>query len=207
MRDTLFRKDPLDKISSPDKTDQLIVQPRLSSWVILIGLLVILVALFFGLLNITILTTVDGNGIFISNISPAGSSTPAEPEVLLFIPFAEGQQVRSGMTVHVSPLSFGKEEYAYLEGTITDVTPWPVTREGVVLLLNNNSALADFYLSQIKSPPLIARVTLTTIPGHPDTLEKSGQAPARFTVHAAAPCQGQILIRQQKVYEKFFPRP
>ena len=182
------------------------MQPRLSSWVILIGLLVILVALFFGLLNITLITTVDGNGIFISNATQAGSSAPAEPEVLLFIPFTEAQQVRPGMTVHVSPLSLGKDEYAYLEGIVTDVTPWPPSREEVVYLLNNNSGLADYYLSRITGPPLIARVRLDSVPGQPDTLVKSGQVPASFTVHAAAPCQGQILVSQQKVYEKFFSR-
>jgi len=205
MRDNLFRKDPKKKILSPHKTDQMIVQPRLSTWLVLAGLLVIIVALFFGLLNITLITTVDGNGIVISNTSRATVSPLSEPEVFLFIPFTRGQQVHPGMTVQVSPLSLGRDEYMYFEGTVTGITPWPVTRDEVSAQLNNNSELADYYLSRMNEPPRIARVRLNTVPGHPELLVKSGQFPDTFVLHPATPCQGRIIVSQKKIYEKFFP--
>ena len=205
MQDDLSGKEPKKKISAPDNTDQLIVQPRFPSWIVLVGLLVILVSLFFGFLNITLNITAEGQGIFVGNQSPGTPHSLAGGEVLLFIPFIEGQNVQPGMNAHISPLSIGQDEYAYVEGTVTHITQWPLTREEMTKTLNNNSELANYYISHTNGPPLLVRVTLDPTPGRTDSYLQSPQVPRPFIIRYGTPCEGTILISRQKVYEQLFP--
>jgi len=205
MQDDLSCKEPKKKISAPDNTDQLIVQPRFPSWIVLVGLLVILVSLFFGFLNITLNITAEGQGIFVGNQSPGTPHSLAGGEVLLFIPFIEGQNVQPGMNAHISPLSIGQDEYAYVEGTVAHITQWPLTREEMTKTLNNNSELANYYISHTNGPPLLVRVTLDVAPGSTDSYLQSPQVPRPFIIRYGTPCEGTILISRQKVYEQLFP--
>jgi hypothetical protein len=205
MQDDLSGKEPKKKISAPDNNDQLIVQPRFPSWIVLVGLLVILVSLFFGFLNITLNITAEGEGIFVGNQSPGTPHSLAGGEVLLFIPFIEGQNVQPGMSAHISPLSIGQDEYAYVEGTVAHITQWPLTREEMTKTLNNNSELANYYISHTNGPPLLVRVTLDPAPGSTDLYLQSPQAPRPFIIRYGTPCEGTILISRQKVYEQLFP--
>ena len=205
MQDDLSGKEPQKKISAPDNNDQLIVQPRFPSWIVLVGLLVILVSLFFGFLNITLNITAEGEGIFVGNQSPGTPHSLAGGEVLLFIPFIEGQNVQPGMKAHISPLSIGQDEYAYVEGTVAHITQWPLTREEMTKTLNNNSELANYYISHTNGPPLQVRVTLDPAPGSTDLYLQSPQAPRPFIIRYGTPCEGTILISRQKIYEQLFP--
>lgn len=205
MQDDLSGKEPKKKISAPDNNDQLIVQPRFPSWIVLVGLLVILVSLFFGFLNITLNITAEGEGIFVGNQSPGTPHSLAGGEVLLFIPFIEGQNVQPGMKAHISPLSIGQDEYAYVEGTVAHITQWPLTREEMTKTLNNNSELANYYISHTNGPPLLVRVTLDPAPGNTDLYLQSPQAPRPFIIRYGTPCEGTILISRQKIYEQLFP--
>lgn len=205
MQDDLSSKEPQKKVSDPDNNDQLIVQPRFPTWIVLVGLLVILVSLFFGFLNITLNITAEGQGIFVGNQSPGTPHSLAGGEVLLFIPFIEGQNVQPGMKAHISPLSIGQDEYAYVEGTVAHITQWPLTREEMTKTLNNNSELANYYISHTNGPPLLVRVTLDPAPGSTDSYLQSPQAPRPFIIRNGTPCEGTILISRQKVYEQLFP--
>jgi hypothetical protein len=109
------------------------------------------------------------------------------------------------MNAHISPLSIGQDEYAYVEGTVAHITQWPLTREEMTKTLNNNSELADYYISHTKGPPLLVRVTLDPAPGNPDSYLQSPQAPRPFIIRYGTPCEGTILISRQKVYEQLFP--
>ncbi len=205
MQDDLSCKEPQKNVSAPDNNDQLIVQPRFPSWIVLVGLLVILVSLFFGFLNITLNITAEGQGIFVGNQSPVTPHSLEGGEVLLFIPFIEGQNVQTGMNAHISPLSIGQDEYAYVEGTVAHITQWPLTREEMTKTLNNNSELANYYISHTNGPPLLVRVTLDPTPGRTDSYLQSPQVPRPFIIRYGTPCEGTILISRQKVYEQLFP--
>ncbi|WP_223622223.1 HlyD family efflux transporter periplasmic adaptor subunit [Microbacterium sp. EST19A] len=56
----------------------------------------------------------------------------------LFIPVAESQPIRPGMTVQIAVTTVAPEDYGLLLGTVTRVGTHPATRAGVGALLNND---------------------------------------------------------------------
>lgn len=205
MQDAPSPKERQIRTAAPDPTDQLIVQPRFPSWIVLVGLLVILVSLFFGFLNITLNITAEGYGIFLGNQSMGTSQSVTGGQVLLFIPFIEGQNIQTGMKAHISPLSAGQDEYSYVEGTVAHITQWPLTRDEMTKTLNNNSDLADYYIGHTKGPPLLVHIMLDPAPGSTDVYLQSPQVTGPFVIREGAPCEGSIVISRQKVYEQLFP--
>ena len=55
----------------------------------------------------------------------------------------EGKQLKKGMQVHVLPSTVSAEEYGFIQGEVTAVTKFPVTRDEMFLLLENQSLVPN----------------------------------------------------------------
>ncbi|MET0673337.1 MAG: HlyD family efflux transporter periplasmic adaptor subunit, partial [Microbacterium pygmaeum] len=74
-----------------------------------------------------------GAGATIVSIQPDDEDL----RVYAFIPVAASQPVKPGMPVQISVTTVPSEEYGLLRGTVSRVGTHPVTRAGVLALLNN----------------------------------------------------------------------
>jgi HlyD family secretion protein len=54
----------------------------------------------------------------------------------VFVP-TEGKRIQPGMDVQVSPVTVRREEYGYMLGTVSFVSPQPATRQGMLRTLGN----------------------------------------------------------------------
>ncbi len=109
------------------------------------------------------------------------------------------------MKVHISPLTMEMEEFSYIEGTVTNITLWPASKSEVASVLDNNSDLADFIMSNVKGPPYLVYVSLNREPpDDPDSYILSAQVKDNIIAMPSTPCHGRIIIKQQTVQEKFF---
>ncbi len=68
-------------------------------------------------------------------------------EVIAYLPLADRQRVRAGMTVQVLPSTVEREKYGYLEGTLQSVAQFAATREEMMIALGD-SGYVDDLLSQ-----------------------------------------------------------
>lgn len=122
----LFRKQALERLSSPEQLDQLmqVVAPR--SWLLLAGLgLLIATLLLWGLFG-TITTTAQGRGVL------------SEPGVaLLYLPSGEATLLKPGMPVRLSFANASPQEYGYLVGTVGAVGAVPIDLETLTEKVNN----------------------------------------------------------------------
>jgi HlyD family secretion protein/Biotin-lipoyl like len=57
----------------------------------------------------------------------------------IFVPGEQGKQLKKGMRVQVLPSTVKAEEYGYIEGKVTSVSQFPVTKDEMFLLLENQS--------------------------------------------------------------------
>lgn len=205
MRKDLFRKEALDTFSSPDKTDQLIIIPRFPYWIVLIGLLIFVVAFYLAFTQMTLYTIVEGDGIFISSSSDHPNVSQSDLEIVLFINFIEGHKVAPGMRAQISPLTMEKDEFAYIRGTVTETTLWPATRDEVAAVLNNNSELAEYVLSNVRGGvSYIVYVSPDRQPDDPESFVLSAQVRDPFVTLPGTPCHGRIIIKERTIEEKFF---
>ena len=69
-------------------------------------------------------------------------------EVVGYVSAGPGKRVVPGMRVHVGLGSVPRAQYGMLEGTVTAVSPVPVSPERVVLVVGGNATLAEYFLSQ-----------------------------------------------------------
>ena len=86
---------------------------------------------------------------------------PAELEVLLYVPPADGKKVETGMHALVSPTTVRREEFGSIRGTVDSISSFPVSVEGMVAVLQNESLARTFSNA---GPPYAGRITLASDP-------------------------------------------
>ncbi len=64
-----------------------------------------------------------------------------------FMPADQAELVQPGMKAWVSPSSAPRSQYGFIVGTVERVAPAPATREQLLARLGDNTALADYLLS------------------------------------------------------------
>lgn len=179
----LFRKQALERLSSPEQLDQLmqVVSPR--SWLLLAGLGLLLIAVllwgWFG--NIS--TTVQGRGVL------------AETGVaLLYLPADEAALLRPGMPARLSFANASPQEYGYLVGTVDSVGAIPMDLAALTEKVHNaNLAQA---LSAAGDPVEVAiRLTASETPsGYAWT---SARGPD-FELMAGTPAVAEIIVDEKR---------
>ena len=80
-----------------------------------------------------------------------------ELEVLLYVPPDKGKQVEAGMQALVSPATVRREEFGAIKGTVGFLSPFPVSLEGMVAVLQNVNLARSFSKG---GPPYAGRVAL-----------------------------------------------
>jgi hypothetical protein len=136
QQDSLFRKEALERISSPEQLDQLMQIVSLKDWLPLasIGFLVSLVLIWSIAGRIPIF--VESKGLLIKDISD-----PQQLISISYFPIAEGRQIQQGDRILVVPETASIQEFGGLEATVTEVSPAPVTEASALKRVNNNPEL------------------------------------------------------------------
>jgi HlyD family secretion protein len=68
---------------------------------------------------------------------PANSSPGAGLISISYYPVKDGKQIQPGMRIQVTPDTVERERFGGIEGTVTSVSPTPVTKEGAVGTIGN----------------------------------------------------------------------
>ena len=71
-------------------------------------------------------------------------------EALIYFSGADGKKILPGMKIGIVPTTVKQEEYGYIQGLITDVSPFPVSDSYLLSSLQNTSLATTFH--QIPNP-------------------------------------------------------
>jgi HlyD family secretion protein len=82
-------------------------------------------------------------------------------EAVLYLPPKEGKKVAAGMDVRIEPATVKKEEFGTLVGHVLAVSEFPISREGMMSVLQNSQLVTRF---SALGPPYAARVALVANP-------------------------------------------
>lgn len=110
---------------------------------------------------------------------------------LIYIPPADGKRVRAGMKVLVSPSTLRREEYGSIRGTMESVSSFPVTRDGMIAVLQNQELAKQFFHS---GPPYAGQVAF-----EPDPSTVSGFAWTSPRAASEAVSSGTLVGVEVKV--------
>ncbi|HET6229540.1 MAG TPA: NHLP bacteriocin system secretion protein [Longimicrobiaceae bacterium] len=103
-------------------------------------------------------------------------------EAVIYVPSTQGKKIRPGMRIQISPSTVRQEEYGYVLGTVTYVSDFPATAQGMSRILKNDAlvtALAgggapyEVHADLIPDPDTHSRYRWSS-PGGPPTEIQSG---------------------------------
>lgn len=114
MDNSLFRKNSLERISSPDQLNEYIRATHPLFWVALTGLLVLLLAA--GIWSVT--------GSLPETVSLSGVSTA--DKVMIEVPLSVAKRLEAGQKAQVSPDYAPRETYGFVHGTVEFIRAEPV---------------------------------------------------------------------------------
>jgi hypothetical protein len=134
---SLFRKESLERLSSPEQLDQLMQVVRFSDWIPLatLSVLVLLVGIWSVVARIPI--TVSGRGIL---IQPQKKGQPIASDRLINVAYfkiGDGKRIQPGMKVTIAPDTVKRERFGDILGSVTSVSPFPVTEQSAGALIGN----------------------------------------------------------------------
>ncbi len=60
---------------------------------------------------------------------------------IIYFPVGEGKKIQSGMTIQITPQTVKRERFGGIVGTITTVSPFPITREAAASVVGNSEVV------------------------------------------------------------------
>jgi HlyD family secretion protein len=126
---------------------------------------------------------------------------PATIEAVIYVPAAEGKQIQKKMAVQIVPSTVKREEYGFMNGTVTYVADYPTTIQSMTMLLQNDSLVREL---AGKSTPIEVRAALIADANH-SGYKWSSAAGAPVKVHAGTLCASEIVVREQRPLSLVLP--
>lgn len=117
-------------------------------------------------------------------------------EAILYIPSVHGKKIRPGMEVQIAPSTVKKEEFGYLLGTVTYVSDFPVTPQGMQRVLKNEQLVAalsgddapyEIHVDLLPDPDNVSTYRWTSSEGPPIRIQSGTLASAGVVVERRRP--------------------
>lgn len=141
----------------------------------------------------TVMTTLVARGSFVSPGTPVAAIAPERERVTatLFVPIAQGELVRPGMPVEISPDTFPRNAYGWLLGSVIRVNTFPAPFEHLAAIVPNRALIA-----QLTGNQAVVEVS-ASLQSNPNA--RSGLAWSTGTgpdakVAAGTPCTASIVV-------------
>lgn len=128
-------------------------------------------------------------GAPVASIATLGSALQA----VLYIPTKDGKRVLPGMMVRIAPLAVKKEEYGTIVGTVTQVTEFPVSRPGMLSVLQNDRLVSEY---SDEGAPYEARVDLQPDPGTVSGLKWTSGTGADIAITSGTTVEAEITVAE-----------
>jgi HlyD family secretion protein len=117
-------------------------------------------------------------------------------EAILYIPSVHGKKIRPGMEVQIAPSTVKKEEFGYLLGTVTYVSDFPVTPQGMRRVLKNEQLVTalsgedapyEIHADLLPDPDNVSTYRWTSREGPPIRIQSGTLASAGVVVERRRP--------------------
>lgn len=164
QKKSLFRKESLERLSSPERLEQLMQVVRPKDWLYLAtsGALLVLAVIWsiFGRIPVT----VNGRGVLIlpqktAQFQSLGLGNSQSLVSLAYFTIGDGKRIQPGMKIMITPDTVKRETSGGILGEVTSVSSFPITKQSAAGLIGN-AELADTLISQSGQMQVIAQLNL-----------------------------------------------
>ena len=146
-----------------------------------------------------ILELTASNGSVLSKGTRIGSIqlNDSKPLVgIVYFPVSEGKKVKPGMKIQVTPDTVRRERFGGIMGTVTQVSAFPMTKEGAATLVGNTELVEDL-ISKV-GPVIEVQAQLQLDPSTSSGYQwSSSQGPANLNVTSGTTATARVTIEEQ----------
>lgn len=128
-------------------------------------------------------------GAPVASIATEGSAL----EAVLFIPTKDGKRVLPGMEVRVAPSSVKKEEHGTIVGKITQVSEFPVSKPGMLSVLQNDRLVSEY---SEDGAPYEARVDLQPDAGTVSGFKWTSGVGAEIAITSGTTVEAEVTVSE-----------
>jgi HlyD family secretion protein len=122
---------------------------------------------------------------------------------VVYIPAGSGgKKVEPGMKIQVSPATVKRDEFGYIFGQVSWVSPYPATRESMLSILGNEALVKQFSKTM---PPIVVHATLLTDPKTPSGLKWSSRQGPPFRITTGTIVSAEVVVREQRPISLVIP--
>jgi multidrug efflux pump subunit AcrA (membrane-fusion protein) len=123
----------------------------------------------------------------------------SQPEVVVYVPLSDRQQIRAGMAVQVLPSTVEREKYGYIRGQVETIAEFAATRQEMLAVLGDTDAVTAMSAS---GPVFEVRIALRT-DGEGNFVWSASDGPPAAIV-SGTPCQVIIQVGDERPINKMF---
>ncbi|CCE01411.1 NHLP bacteriocin system secretion protein [Bradyrhizobium sp. STM 3809] len=123
-------------------------------------------------------------------------------EALIYLPANQGKTVKPGMQVHLAPNTIKREEYGTMLGTVSAVSDFPVTPQGMAAVLHNDSLVSQFTHD---GPPYGVTVELQREPANSSGYRWTVGKGPDTTLTSGTLASAEITTRNQRPLDLVLP--
>jgi multidrug efflux pump subunit AcrA (membrane-fusion protein) len=122
-----------------------------------------------------------------------------QPEVVVYVPLGDRQQIRAGMDVQVLPSTVEREKYGYIRGQVESVAEFAATRQEMLVVLGDPDSVTNV---SANGPVFEVRIALRTT-GEGQFVWSASDGPPSAIV-SGTPCQVIIQTGDERPIDKMF---
>jgi biotin carboxyl carrier protein len=115
-------------------------------------------------------------------------------QAFLYFPPADGKKIVEGMKSHLSPTTVKEEEYGFIRGEVKQVSLFPMSKAGVMRILQNESLTEE--IMKLESP-IEVRVNLFTDSSTLSGYQWSFKGGPPIKIYSGTLCNGSVVISSQ----------
>jgi HlyD family secretion protein len=141
-------------------------------------------------------------GTRIANINT--ENQPGKLVGITYFPVENGKKIQSGMKVQITPQTVKRERFGGIVGTVTDVSPFPITTEAAANVVGNPQIIAG--LVSEKQPVVIqVSANLETDPKTFSNYKWSSSQGPKMTISAGTTTSVRVKVEERAPITFVFP--
>jgi HlyD family secretion protein len=123
---------------------------------------------------------------------------------ITYFPVENGKKIQSGMKVQITPQTVKRERFGGIVGTVTDVSPFPITTEAAANVVGNPQIIAG--LVSEKQPVVIqVSANLETDPKTFSNYKWSSSQGPKMTISAGTTTSVRVKVEERAPITFVFP--
>lgn len=137
----------------------------------------------------------------IIRIDPQGVAVK-DLEAVIYVSSDAGKKIRPGMKIQISPFTVREEEYGFMLGTVTYVSDFPATPEGMSRVLKNQQLVQTLAGA---SAPYEVHADLVPDPGTPSHFRWSSPHGPPVEIRSGTLARAQVTVNRLRPVELVLP--